>query len=101
MGAQARVTVMTKSPRVVSNLTWNVSGAFSLSIEGRNKVRSKVAGAAAFPPAGAVDFGFAGARAGVCASVWIASGNKTTTITATNFFIAVLDRKSTRLNSSH
>src|SRR5208282_6190494 len=47
---------MTKSPRVVSNLTWKVSGAFSLRREGFRSVRSNSEAAA---------LGCAGA--GVCA----------------------------------
>src|SRR5208283_2801906 len=51
---------MTKSPRVVSNLTWKVSGAFSLRREGFRSVRSN-SEAAALGCAGAC------AGAGVCA----------------------------------
>src|SRR6266849_5937262 len=89
MGAQARVTVMTKSPRVVSNLTWNVSGACSVNIVGRSRVLSLMAAAADFPAPGAVGFGFAGACVGVCANVCIVSQNNPTRIAAANFRIVV------------
>src|SRR5689334_3932413 len=91
---------MVKSPRVVSNLTWKVSGAFSLSMVGRSKVRSKLA-AADFPAApalGPAGFGFSGACAGVCASAWKASANETTKINITDFLIAI---PSLLLNSSY